>query len=98
MEPTTLVRVSAPSVVLSTKMTIIASERPAPPTASSDRRTNSEQPTNLLSWFIKQHQELRGHKYVSCASSAVLIRKKSRVDAFFTEAGNPWSSTVSRCP
>ncbi|KAI9441666.1 phenylalanine ammonia-lyase [Lactarius indigo] len=43
-------------------MTVIASERSAPVTAANDHRTNSEQPTNLLSCFIKQHQELRSHK------------------------------------
>lgn len=43
-------------------MTVIASERSVPLAAATDRRANSEQPMNLLSCFIKQHQELRGHK------------------------------------
>ncbi|KAH9036146.1 phenylalanine ammonia-lyase [Lactarius pseudohatsudake] len=42
-------------------MTVIASERSVPLAAATDRRANSEQPMNLLSCFIKQHQELRGH-------------------------------------
>lgn len=65
MEPTAsaLVHISTSSVVLSSKMTVIASERPEPQMASSNRHANPG-PTNLLSEFIKQHQELRGHKYV----------------------------------
>jgi hypothetical protein len=70
MEPTALVHISTSSVVLSSKMTVIASERSEPPaTFSNHRRTNSELksgPTHLLSEFIKQHQELRSHKYVPC--------------------------------
>lgn len=63
-EPTALVHIPTPSLVLSSKMTIIASERSEPLTTSSNRHTSAGPPgpTNLLLEFIKQHQDLRCHK------------------------------------
>ena len=70
-EPTALVHVSTPSVIFSRKMTILTSERSEPLTMGSNRHTLASAaptgPTNLLSEFIRQLQDLRCHKCVPCA-------------------------------
>lgn len=77
-EPTALVHISTPSVVFSSKMTILTSERSEPLTTGSNRHTSATPagPTNLLSEFIKQHQDLRCHK---CVPHALFTREHTLI-------------------
>jgi hypothetical protein len=86
-EPTALVHIPTPSLVLSSKMTIIASERSEPLTTSSNRHTSAGPPgpTNLLLEFIKQHQDLRCHKCVP----RVLCSLMSKISCTIYRNGKP---------